>query len=613
MRFKSYNSELRIATAQFIDVFNDMDIFRGEDSFHNLITIPCVYGSRSRILKSAENRNKTLKLPLVAIAITNVTRDRSRVHSVNDSLFFNSDDYIDNTNNTAVPVNITYELTTITKYQEDMDHIISNFVVHFNPDIYVVWPHPYNYGNIKSQIVWNNDVNITYPSEIDEKTQSRVLATSTFILKTWIFPGVGGQYSDGDLIYKINLCDNPEYNQGLNKWYDVPTTMDMDAFFENVTSGLIKYPNYDHLQIIKEIDGYWIDVYGILSGSFLNPRLSGDLRTIIENFNDPNFALTTIYAGWPSHLQTSAYYDIFTRMLSSDLRNCFPIDPDRTPDIKNSGAYNPYLRWNYYITSDDIQYNGDVWASVGVVSWKSDGIWEGSTKTIPTYADNNDIINSQSSLYYDISAKQWKFDIFNISSMIFNGPTNAEPTGIYSNGNSNILIASTEIYNFIIALLDNYSLYNDTVFDLMEDTAVEIAEESAKELRTNYYIFSNTPIYDYDTPYLLVGQISRTSNDTWSGSVSAIPEGNISNIRVINIDLVHTEIFAWYTKFKLDTEHSFQRLYSYGNPHPEGVYGATEGHLIIDTDISKYINNFVINSGVITFLNQAENYAFHSI
>lgn len=43
---------------------------------------------------------------------------------------------------TPVPIDISYDLIIIAKYQADIDKIASNFMVFFNNDIYVSCEHP---------------------------------------------------------------------------------------------------------------------------------------------------------------------------------------------------------------------------------------------------------------------------------------------------------------------------------------------------------------------------------------------------------------------------------------------------------------------------------------
>ena len=57
MKYRSYNKEIKIANAMLRDIFNGIVIDRRDkhDNVQKEIVVPCVNGTRSRILKSMEN------------------------------------------------------------------------------------------------------------------------------------------------------------------------------------------------------------------------------------------------------------------------------------------------------------------------------------------------------------------------------------------------------------------------------------------------------------------------------------------------------------------------------------------------------------------------------
>ena len=123
---RSYNKEIVIATRMFMDVFNDIVIDRrdNQDTIQKTIKVPCIYGARSRMLKALENRGNTLRLPLIAVSIVGFTRDESRAHSVNIFKQLNVDGHFDIRNMIGNPININFQVSILTKYQEDLDQIL---------------------------------------------------------------------------------------------------------------------------------------------------------------------------------------------------------------------------------------------------------------------------------------------------------------------------------------------------------------------------------------------------------------------------------------------------------------------------------------------------------
>jgi len=240
MKSRSYHKEIQRNSAQVLDVFDDIYIDRRtvDNVVQKLIKVPCVYGSRSRILKSLENRGNTLKIPLVCINIASITRDSRRAFDIHDGLARQHGDY-DLLKNTAVPINISYALEIIGKFQEDVDQIISNFVPFFNPDIYIVVPHPISSSlKLKSQLIWDGSFALNYANEIGKNSPYRMIATTNLTLKTWMFPGMEGDIPTSGYIETISAS-----------FHAVPRPMSYDEYVENFLCGYVSAEFYDNIII----------------------------------------------------------------------------------------------------------------------------------------------------------------------------------------------------------------------------------------------------------------------------------------------------------------------------------------------------------------------------
>lgn len=312
MKTRSYNRELRTCTAQFLDVFNNIVIDRRDNAntIQQLIKVPAVFGNRSRILKSLENKNKTLKLPIIAINMNSVTRDSSRVADPKRGIALQAGPKWNYNMFAGVPIDVSYSMSVITKYQEDMDQIYSNFAVFFNPDIYVVWPHPkHKVDNIKSQVVWDGSWSIKTPDELGDEAPWRVTADTNFTYKTWIFPGMDEIPEEPyGRIHKINfepsLLPFGENGYMLDRWYDVPSSMTFADYRSNIVQGLIKADpensmngrkNWDSLPMLIGgsdgiVSGYWSDVTGCLTGDpqweSLSSHVSGNPYYVVRQESD---------------------------------------------------------------------------------------------------------------------------------------------------------------------------------------------------------------------------------------------------------------------------------------------------------------------------------------
>jgi hypothetical protein len=85
------------------------------------------------------NKAQNLTVPVVAVNITSVSRDENRVFNKLNGFYFSkgTSDTSAKSKSTFVaspiPVNIGINMSILTKFQSDMDQIISNFVPYNNP------------------------------------------------------------------------------------------------------------------------------------------------------------------------------------------------------------------------------------------------------------------------------------------------------------------------------------------------------------------------------------------------------------------------------------------------------------------------------------------------
>ena len=194
MEFVSWNNELGIAQLLFQRVFNNIKIERTDaKGVSSWLKIPCIFGQRSRILKGMENpeRKAMYKLPLIVINRTGFSRQGDRLNSLHNEVKYQ----ITSKNRnyqllTPVPVDISYDVSIIAKYQADIDKIASNFMVFFNSNIFVSQEHP-KYKGIKlnNEIIMSDGVSEDHPDEFDGSQDDIVTATFNFTFKTYLFGG----------------------------------------------------------------------------------------------------------------------------------------------------------------------------------------------------------------------------------------------------------------------------------------------------------------------------------------------------------------------------------------------------------------------------------------
>lgn len=218
MKRYTYNWEIQTLVEQFVSAFNDIIIKRytsnekTPDSEISQHKVSFVYAPKQRVFSSLTNAAPGgMTVPIVAVNINRISRDQDRVFNKTEGFNIN---YTQKSNSEQlikkvpppVPINIGLNMSIITKYQSDMDQIITNFVPYCDPYIIISWKIPALQKSkvdyeIRTEILWNGDINIQYPIDIQGNQPFRVVADTSFTIKGWIFKHVDDIYKK---IYNID-------------------------------------------------------------------------------------------------------------------------------------------------------------------------------------------------------------------------------------------------------------------------------------------------------------------------------------------------------------------------------------------------------------------------
>ncbi len=182
---------------QFVAAFDDIVIgrFNRDRVEKDKINVRYVYAPKQRVLYDIVNENKTLTLPVVSVNVTNITRDTTRVFNKLDGFYYQGnvgEDKVSRHIKSPVPVNISLSVSVLTRYQTDMDQILSNFVPFCNPYVIISWKIPEKFKlsvdqEIRSEVLWDGSVNMQYPTELNKNQKARVTADTSFTIKGWLF------------------------------------------------------------------------------------------------------------------------------------------------------------------------------------------------------------------------------------------------------------------------------------------------------------------------------------------------------------------------------------------------------------------------------------------
>lgn len=186
----TYDFEVQTMMTMFINAMSDIVVkrFNANKRPENQIKVRIVYAPKARVLNDLLNRDQNLILPVIACYIGGINRDVNRafnkiVGSYNelpDGRFLNEKQ--------PLPIDLTINVSIMTRYQADMDQILSHLLPYINPYFVVSWRTPYRPDfEIRSNVVWNGTTNIQYPIEINATQVARVVADLSFVFKGWLF------------------------------------------------------------------------------------------------------------------------------------------------------------------------------------------------------------------------------------------------------------------------------------------------------------------------------------------------------------------------------------------------------------------------------------------
>lgn len=249
MKNSAHFFEIQDLLTQFIAAFDDVVITRynKQRDPKDEITVRYVLGPKQRVMHDIINKSDNITLPVISIELASVTRDEDRV--------FNklSDTYLPHTlvdepkRNLKipppVPVNLEINMSIISKYMNDADQILSNFVPYNNPYIIISWQVPDEYGDeyiqeIRSEVLWDGVINYDTPTTQTHADKYRLTQETSFTIKGWLFRPAEDPVGT---IFKIDSNFHAlDYKNKIYNWDNIDSIMDLygdnDPLFTDVVT-----------------------------------------------------------------------------------------------------------------------------------------------------------------------------------------------------------------------------------------------------------------------------------------------------------------------------------------------------------------------------------------
>lgn len=215
MRSNPFYFEIKDVVTQFVSAFNDIVIKR-HDKYReprSRVKVRYVYAPKQRVIHDLTNKARHLTLPVVAVNISSISRDESRVFNKIYGTYMSSEERnpqyakLSTTNHNIpqpVPINIQINMSMLAKYQTDIEQIMSNFVPYSDPYIMISWKLPEEMfpqeQEIRSEVLWDGNLNMSYPEDLTNTDPYRLSCDTSFTIKTWLFKKTPEPV---DTIYKV--------------------------------------------------------------------------------------------------------------------------------------------------------------------------------------------------------------------------------------------------------------------------------------------------------------------------------------------------------------------------------------------------------------------------
>ena len=203
MKSYTFAWEIQTLLEQFVSAFNDV-IIKRYDKNKDIVAptsgfkVRYIYAPKQRIINSLTTPAPGgITAPVISVNISSVSRDNNRVFNKHDGFDVayspndGSGSFVKNIFQ-PVPVNIGLNMTILTKYQSDMDQILTNFIPYCDPYVIISWKLPAVSRSsipyeIRSEVLWSGNVNLNYPVEIGPTQAFRLTADTSFTIKGWLF------------------------------------------------------------------------------------------------------------------------------------------------------------------------------------------------------------------------------------------------------------------------------------------------------------------------------------------------------------------------------------------------------------------------------------------
>lgn len=221
-----YHEILRRTIIAFGSLFNEITIKRKNDSddVFSVVKVPLAYGPTQKFLARLEqepNLNKPVQitLPRMSFEFIGLSYDSTRKVSQTQSFLSTLVDDKKQVRKTFLPVpyNMDFELSVMTKLNDDMLQIVEQIIPYFQPSYTVSVNLIDTIGEKRDIPIVLENINMQDDYEGNFDTRRALIYTFRFTAKTYLFGPVTGADVSGEIIKKVSLGFVAGDTRGANR------------------------------------------------------------------------------------------------------------------------------------------------------------------------------------------------------------------------------------------------------------------------------------------------------------------------------------------------------------------------------------------------------------
>tara|TARA_R110000822_G_scaffold285247_2_gene406606 strand:- start:433 stop:1593 length:1161 start_codon:yes stop_codon:yes gene_type:complete len=270
MKTYTYHKELRVILAHVLNALGDLVIKRlneaDESEGTDTINVSLKYAPKQRILNDIVNKNQHIQLPVMALSMSNLSFDKERSFNKIEGFMVNTEVRPEGGSfPQPVPVNLDLNFSVLSRYQRDLDQIITCIFANFHPYIVISYAHPDLGHEVRCAIMWDGNIKFNYPNDIKDNMPYRITADSSFKVMGWIYKNASNPYG---IIHNIDTS--------FTNASAIYADFDVMQSFESPTT--TDYLTISGRPQVKAVDPYVISM-GDTSVSF---NLIGDMFNFVD-------------------------------------------------------------------------------------------------------------------------------------------------------------------------------------------------------------------------------------------------------------------------------------------------------------------------------------------